>query len=179
MNFLEIIDMKKIHKTPKKEDNNDISSTTDKRKQLLILIQNEEAKLEKSKDEKEKENIQDAIDKYRDDISELLDFEKNSSHHYEDFFPYSWNTNRENMEAIRKETEILRDNYRKYVGTYLTSHRDEFERVEELLRSFDREENKVGINSFLQNILYTLLCTRCDVIVAWNGKASYRCKTSN
>ena len=159
-----IIDMKKIHKTPKKEDNNDISSTTDKRKQLLILIQNEEAKLEKSKDEKEKENIQVAIDKYRDDISDLLDFEKNSSHHYEDFFPYSWNTNRENMEAIRKETEILRDNYRKYVGTYLTSHRDEFERVEELLRSFDREENKVGINSFLQNILYTLLCVIPQII---------------
>ena len=157
-----IIDMKLNKQIEKAKDvNEDSMSSSGKRKQLLILIQNEEIKLEKTQDEEEKKSIQTAIDNYRDDISNIVD---DSQEQYDDFFPYSWDTNRDNMAQIGKETEVLRGNYKKYINTYLTTHKDEFERIEELLRSFDREENKVGINNFLKNVLYTLLCVIPQII---------------
>lgn len=158
-----ILEMKRNKQTEKPlQDTTQVNLA--KRKQLLILIQNEQAKLQETDDEEERQNIQAAIDSYSDDISNLLDIGEMNQEQYEDFFPYSWDTTRDNMEVIRKETDILRSNYKKYINMHLTTHKDEFERIEELLRSFDREENKVGINSFLKNVIYTLLCVVPQII---------------
>ena len=83
----------------------------------------------------------------------------------QDFYPHEWNINKDNMRSMEQTTESSRNMYKKYILMNISSHKDLFNTVESILYTFDSEKNKQGINMFLQEMVYILLCVIPQIVL--------------
>ena len=81
-----------------------------------------------------------------------------------DFLNHPFDQSREQIAAMENDISALRDQYKKYVISHMSSFSSELKRIEELLYTFDRSDNKHGINLFLREMIHILTSTVPQII---------------
>lgn len=81
------------------------------------------------------------------------------------FLNIALNQTRESISSMESEIQVLRTQYKSYLVSHMSSFSSEWKRIEELLYSFQKSDNKHGINACIREMIYTMICVIPQLIL--------------